>query len=41
MEVCGYAPTPEHFSKIDVKIAYFSTFLQSEMVSSAVALKQD
>jgi len=31
----------ENFSKINVKIAYFSAFLQAEMVSSAVALSQD
>jgi len=31
----GYAP--QNFSKINVKIAYFSAFLEAEMVSSAVA----
>jgi len=31
----------ENFSKINVKIAYFSAFLQAEMVSSAVASRQD
>jgi len=36
-----WAMSPENFSKIDVKIAYFSAFLQAEMVSSAVAPRQD
>ena len=35
------AMLPENFSKINVKIAYFSTFLQAEMISSAVASRQD
>jgi len=39
MGVWGYAP--ENFSKINVKIAYFSAFLQAEMASSAVASRQD
>ena len=30
-----------HFSKINVKIAYFSAFLQAEMISFAVASKQN
>ena len=30
-----------NFSKINVKMAYFSAFLQAEMVSSAVASRQD
>ena len=38
--VLGAMP-PENFSKINVKIAYFSAFLQAEMVSSAVASRQD
>jgi len=32
---------PENVSKINVKIAYFSAFLQAEMISSAVALRRD
>ena len=35
------AMPPENFPKINVKIAYFSAFLQAEMVSSPVASKQD
>jgi len=35
----GYAP--ENFSKVDVKMAYFSAFLQAEMDSSAVVSMQD
>ena len=35
------AMPPENFSKINVKIASFSAFLQAEMVSSAVASRQD
>jgi len=31
------AMPPENFKKIKVEIAYFSAFLQAEMVSSAVA----
>ena len=31
------AMPPENFLKINVEIAYFSAFLQAEMVSSAVA----
>jgi len=31
---------PENLSKINVKIAYFSEFLQAEMVSSAVVSRQ-
>jgi len=38
MGVWGYGP--ENLSKINVKIAYFSAFLQAEMVSSAAASKQ-
>jgi len=38
---CGLGRPPENFSKISVKIAYFSAFLQAEMVSSAVELRQD
>jgi len=34
------AMPPENLSKINVKIAYFSAFLQAEMVSSAAASKQ-
>jgi len=36
---CGIAPIK--FSKINVDIAYFSPFLQDEMVSSAVAARQN
>jgi len=36
----GAVPT-ENFSKINVKSAYFSVFLQAEIVSSAVASRQD
>jgi len=32
---------PENFSKINVKIAYFSAFFEAEMVSSAVSSRQD
>jgi len=39
MGIWGYAP--ENFSKTNVKIAYFSAFLQAEMVSLAVASRQD
>ena len=35
------AMPPENFPKIDVKISYFSAFLQAEIVSSAVVSKQD
>jgi len=35
----GYAPIK--FIKINVKIAYFLAFLEAEMVSSAVAIRQD
>ena len=35
------AMPPENLSKINVKIAYFSAFLQAEMVSSAAASMQD
>ena len=35
------AMPPENFSKIDVKMAYFSAFLQAEMVSSTVVSRQD
>jgi len=35
------AMPPENVSKINVKIAYFSAFLQAEMISSAVALRRD
>jgi len=31
----------ENFSKINVEIAYYSAFLRAEMVSSAVASRQD
>ena len=31
----------KNFSKINIKIAYFSAFLQVEMVSSAVESSQD
>jgi len=33
--------SPEKNSKHNVEIAYFSAFLQAEMVSSAVAARQD
>jgi len=36
----GYAPG-KFLSKINIKIAYFSAFLQAEMVSSAVESRQD
>jgi len=36
-----WAVPPENFSKMNVKIAYFSAFLQAEIVSSAVASRQD
>jgi len=39
MGFSGYAP--ENFSKINVKIVYFSAFLQVKMASSAVASRQD
>jgi len=35
------AMPPENFSKINIKISYFSAFLQAEMVSSAVESRQD
>jgi len=35
----GYAP--RKFSKINVEMAYFSAFLQAEMVFFAVAARQD
>jgi len=31
----------ENLSKVNVKIAYFSVFLQAEMISSAAASRQD
>jgi len=36
-----WAVPPENLSKINVKIAYFSAFLQAEIVSFAVASRQD
>jgi len=36
-----WAMPPGNFSKFNVKIAYFSAFLQAEVVSSAVASRQD
>jgi len=42
MRFGGYAPPPKKkFFKINVKLAYYSAFLQAEMVSPAVALRQD
>ena len=35
------ATPPENFQKINVEIAYFSAFLQAEMVFFAVAERQD
>jgi len=35
------AMPPENFSKVDVKMAYISAFLQAEMDSSAVVSMQD
>jgi len=32
---------PENFQKINVEIAYFSAFLQAEMVFFVVAARQD
>jgi len=37
--VLGYAQN--FFSKLNVKIEYFSAFLQAKMVSSVVASRQD
>jgi len=37
----GGAMPPENFLKINIKISYFSAFLQAEMVSSAVESRQD
>jgi len=36
-----WAVPPENFSKMNVKIACFSAFLQPEIVSSAVPSRQD
>jgi len=36
-----YGGPQKIFSKINIKIAYFSAFLQAEMVSSAVSSRQD
>jgi len=35
------AVSPENFSKMNAKIAYFSAFLQAEILSSAVASRHD
>jgi len=35
------AKPPENLSKTNVKIAYFSAFLQADMVTPVVALRQD
>jgi len=37
----GDMPPENFFSKINIKMAYFSAFLQAEMVSSAVKSRQD
>ena len=36
----GAMPPEKFFKKINVEIAYFSAFLQAEMVSSAAAARQ-
>jgi len=41
MGIFGLCPQNENVSKMNVKITYFSAFLQAEVVSSAVALRQD